>query len=121
MQKVSRSNNSIGKPHGQVIDPLGLILLGLYNIRKYFVRQSGLVVSKLNSRLKGRWFKSSLIQITRWKWGESHARIDSCTQFWFVVKAKHARKFCSNSYEIGLGEVEHTAQSRSFLQHSKYV
>jgi hypothetical protein len=44
--------------------------------------QSGLRVSKLDSRLKGCRFESCLIQYTRWKWGQSHARIDSCTQLW---------------------------------------
>jgi len=54
--------------------------------KKTIGRQSGLAVSKLNSRSKGNGFKSGLIQITRWKWGESHARIYSCTQFWFIVE-----------------------------------
>jgi hypothetical protein len=48
-----------------------------------------LVVSKLNSRSKGYGFKSRLNQYTRWKWGKSHAEINSCTQFWFNLKTKH--------------------------------
>jgi hypothetical protein len=48
--------------------------------------QSDLVVSKLDSQSKGCGFKSRLIQNTRWKWGQSHARIHSRTQFWFAVE-----------------------------------
>jgi len=44
-------------------------------------RQSGLVVSKLDSRLQGCGFESRFILNTRWIWGKSHARINSCTQF----------------------------------------
>ncbi len=43
------------------------------------------MVSELESQSKGCGFKSRLIQNTRWKWGQSHASIDSCTQFWFIV------------------------------------
>jgi len=50
------------------------------------VRQSCLVVSELDSQLKDCGFKFRLIQNTCWKWGQSHARIDSCTQFWLIVK-----------------------------------
>ncbi len=47
--------------------------------------QSGLVVSKLDSRSKGCWFEFCLIQNTTWKWSTyKDARIDSCTQFWFI-------------------------------------
>ncbi len=45
-----------------------------------------LVVRALDSRSKGCGIESCLIQYTRWKWGKSHARIDSCTQFWFNLK-----------------------------------
>jgi len=48
-------------------------------------RQSGLVGSKLDSRSKGCGFESRPIQNKRWKWDESNARIDSCTQFWFIA------------------------------------
>ena len=44
------------------------------------------MVSELDSRSKGCGFESRLIQHTRWKWGKSHARIDSCTQFWLKLK-----------------------------------
>jgi len=49
-------------------------------------RQSGLVVSELDSRLKGSEFESCLIKYTKWKSGQSHAWIDSCTQFWLIVE-----------------------------------
>jgi hypothetical protein len=52
-------------------------------------RQSGLVVSKLDSQLKLCGFQSLLIQNTRWNWGQSHARINSCTQFWLIVEKKY--------------------------------
>jgi len=38
----------------------------------------------LGSRLKGRWFDPN----ARWKWFQSHARIDSCTQSWFIKELK---------------------------------
>jgi hypothetical protein len=43
-------------------------------------RPSGLVVIKFDSRSKG------CGQNTKWKWGQSHARVDSCTQFCFIVE-----------------------------------
>jgi len=55
-------------------------------VDKNSIFKSGLVVSKLDSRLKGCGFVSSLIQYARWKWGYSHVRINSYTQFWFIVK-----------------------------------
>jgi len=39
--------------------------------------QFGLVVSKLDLRLKGYGFESCLIQNTRWKWGQTQVRSDS--------------------------------------------
>jgi len=48
--------------------------------------QSGLVVRELDSRLKGCGFESRLIQYTKWTWGQSHAKIDYCTQFWLIVE-----------------------------------
>jgi len=48
----------------------------------------GLVVSKPDSRSKGCGFESCRIKNSRWKWGKSHASIDSCAQFWFIVENK---------------------------------
>jgi len=48
--------------------------------------QSDLVVSKHDSRSKGCGFESRLIQYTTWKSGQTHARINSCTHFWFIVE-----------------------------------
>jgi hypothetical protein len=52
----------------------------------YVDRQSGLVVSELDSRSKGCEFKSRLFQNARWKWCQSHAMIDFYTQFWFIIE-----------------------------------
>jgi len=50
------------------------------------IGQSALVVSKLDSWLKGCGFESGIIQNTRWILGQSHARMNSCIQFWFIVE-----------------------------------
>jgi len=45
------------------------------------------VVFELNSQSKGCGFESRLIH-TRWKWGQSHARSNSCSQFFVTVEKK---------------------------------
>jgi len=49
------------------------------SVFQYFINgaMSGLVVSELDSGSKGCGFESRLIQNTRCKWGQTHARIDS--------------------------------------------
>jgi hypothetical protein len=54
-------------------------------------RQSGLVVSKFDLRFISCGFESRLIQYTRWKWRQNHARIDFCTQFGFIWKSRKYR------------------------------
>jgi len=50
--------------------------------------QSGFVVSRLNSRSKV--VGSNIIQNTRWKWGQSHARIGSNTNSGSFENKKNA-------------------------------
>jgi len=40
----------------------------------------------LGSRSEGRGFDSCPVSNARWKWFQSHARIDSYTQFWCIME-----------------------------------
>jgi hypothetical protein len=68
-------------------DKYTLSILDKSDESKVFVtkeHQTGLVVSEFDSRSISCGFKSYLIQYTRWKGFHNHARIEFCTQFWFI-------------------------------------